>query len=70
MTEKQIYDKLIACAKSEIANWLKADKITPIEQTINYMPVVSGIARSALYLLPNDKYFKWCDEVRKMGGLI
>ena len=70
MTSKEIYDRLLECAKTEIENWLKADKLTPIEQTCEYMPVVSGIARSALFLLPNDMYFKWLKEVRDLGGLV
>ena len=70
MSNKDIYEKLIACAKSEIENWLKADKLTLIEQTVAYMPVVSGIARAAMYLLPNEEYFKWIKEVRDMGGIV
>ena len=70
MTNKQIYEELLAAADSEIKQWLKADKITPIEQALNYMPVVSGIARAALFLLPTDMYEKWKKEVKAMGGLI
>ena len=70
MTSKEIYDRLLECAKTEIENWLKADKLTPIEQTCEYIPVVAGIARSALFLLPNDMYFKWKKEVQDLGDLV
>lgn len=70
MTTTEIYNRLLECAKTEIENWLKADKLTPIEQTCEYMPVVSGIARCALFLLPNDMYFKWKKEVQDLGGLV
>ena len=68
MNSTEIYDRLINCAKSEMSNWGKADKLSAIEQFGEYMPVVSGIARAALYLLPNEMYFKWVKEVRDLGG--
>lgn len=70
MSNKEIYDRLLAAADSSIKSWLKADKITPIEQTIRYMPVVSGIAIAACRLLPFDMYERWKIEVKKMGGLV
>lgn len=68
MTNKEIYNKLLNCAKNEIESWRKANKLTEIEQQAKYMPVLSGIVQSALYLLPTDDYFRFKDQVREMGG--
>lgn len=70
MTYQQIYDQLLRCAKHEVEDWLKADKITPMEQACRYMPVVSGIVMAGLYLLPNDMYFKLKKEVQDFGGIV
>jgi hypothetical protein len=68
MNNREIYDKLLNCAKNEIESWSKADKLTEIEQQAKYMPVLSGIVQSALYLLPTDDYFRFKDQVRELGG--
>lgn len=70
MNNKEIYDRLIECADIEIKNWKKCDRLTPIEQDIRYNPVVSGIARAALYLLPTDDYFKFKKQIQEMGAVI
>ena len=68
MNNNEIYDRLMQAAESDIKNWQKCDKLTQIEQVIKYNPVVSGIARAALYLLPTDDYFKFTQELREKGA--
>lgn len=70
MNNKEIFDRLLQCADSEIKNWRKADKITPLEQEVRYQPVIAGIARAALYLLPTDDYYRFKEEIIKKGGHI
>lgn len=70
MNNKEIYNRLIQCAETEINDWKKCDKLTPIEQNIRYCPVVSGIARAALFLLPTEDYSRFKEEITKMGAII
>lgn len=70
MTNKEIYQRLLECADTEIKEWKKANKLTELEQMGRYIPVVAGIARSALFLLPTDMYFKFKDDITKLGGVI
>ena len=69
-TNHEIYSKLMKAVDSEIESWGKADKLTPIEQAIEYNAVISGIVKSALYLLPTEEYFSFRDEVRQKGVVI
>lgn len=67
MTNKEIIDRLIKAAESDIINWRKADKLTPIEQETEILGILSGIGRAALFLLPEKDYYKFKDELRKRG---
>lgn len=69
MNNKEIYSRLMDAAVTEMNDWRKANKLTPIEQIDNYMPVLSGIARAALFLLPTDDYFRFTSELRDKGGI-
>lgn len=70
MTEKEIHERLLESARTEIEQWRRANKLTELEQMSYYNPVVSGIARAALFLLETKDYWKFCDEIRDMGGNI
>lgn len=67
MTNKEIVDRLIKAAESDIINWRKADKLTPIEQETEILRILWGIQRAALFLLPEKEYYKFNDELRKRG---
>ena len=66
MTNKEIYERLIECAKSVVNGWSKTE-ISEIEKYYHYNPIVSGIVQSALYLLPTEEYFKFRNECRELG---
>lgn len=63
MTNKEIYDRLLEAARSDHKDWMKASKLTVLEQEIKYNSTLEGIRRAALFLLPTDDYFKWCRKV-------
>ena len=67
MTNKEIVDRLIKAAESDIINWRKADKLTPIEQETVILHILWGIQRAALFLLPEKDYYEFNDELRKRG---
>lgn len=63
MSNKEIYERLLKCARTDRKNWSKCDKLSSIEQDCKYYAVFEGIKRAALYLLSTDDYFRWCKEV-------
>lgn len=63
MSNKEIYERLLQCARSDRQSWHKCNRLTEFEQEVEYYAVLEGIKRAALYLLPTDDYFRWCGEV-------
>ena len=68
MNNSEIYDRLLKCAENEIKGWRRADKLSPLEREARYMPVLSGIVQSALYLLPTEDYYRFKNEIIEKGG--
>lgn len=63
MNNKEIYDRLLKAARTDRDNWHKCNRLTDFEQEVEYYAVFEGIARAALFLLPTNDYFRWCNEV-------
>lgn len=62
MNNKEIYDRLLKAARTDRDNWHKCNRLTDFEQEVEYCAVFEGIARAALFLLPTNDYFRWCNE--------
>ena len=65
MSNKEIYERLMNCARSDHKDWRKCNRLTEFEQEVEYHAVLEGIRRAALFLLPTDDYFRWCKEVNE-----
>lgn len=65
MSSKEIYERLLQCARADRQDWHKCNRLTKFEQEVEYNAVLEGITRAALYLLPTDDYFRWCKEVKE-----
>ena len=67
MKHTKVYIDFQKCVESEIANWQKT-KLTTIEQTTFYYPVLSGIVRAAMYILKTEEYLEFTKWIRDNWG--
>lgn len=64
MSIKEITERLWKAIETDVTQWEKT-RLSRLEQYLHYQPVIEGVLRAALFILPTDEYLKFSHEVQK-----
>lgn len=67
MTTAEIKKRLRQAIDTDVSNW-RNTRLSELEQYLHYNPVIEGVLRAALYILPTDDYLKFSKEIQETYG--
>lgn len=67
MTTDEIKKRLRQAIDTDVNNWRKTH-LSELEQYLHYNPVIEGVLRAALFILPTDDYLNFSEEIRRVYG--